>query len=54
MLNYQEIEWKLIHIASAVKAQVLYDMRFEVSFYDFYSLKFQKDIQIQEFLKKYS
>jgi|HubBroStandDraft_2_1064218.scaffolds.fasta_scaffold3213999_2 hypothetical protein len=54
MLNYLEIESKLIHMADAVKAQVLYDMRFDVNFYEFYSLKFQKETQIQEFLKRYS
>ena len=54
MLNYIEIESKLIHMADAVKAQVLYDMKFDVSFYDFFSLQFQKEIQIQEFLKRYS
>ena len=54
MLTIPEIDSKLISLGNATRAQVFYDMDFVVSHYDFMLLKFQKEIQLQDFLKRYS
>lgn len=41
-------------MAEAVMCEVFYDMKFEISLYDFFSLKFQKEVQAQDFLKYFA
>jgi hypothetical protein len=54
MLNPIEINNGLVNMAEAVMCEVFYDMKFHVNLYDFFSLKFQKEIQLQEFLKYFA
>jgi hypothetical protein len=54
MLNPIQINNELVNMAEAVMCEVFYDMRFHVDPYDFFSLKFQKEIQLQDFLKYYA
>ena len=54
MLNPVEIDNRLMNMAEAVKCEVLYDMNFKVDHYEFFSLKFQKEIQLQDFLQYFA
>ncbi len=51
MLNPIEINSKLATMGEAVKCEVLLDMKFRFDSYDFFNLKFQKEIQLQNLLK---
>lgn len=53
MLNYIEIQSKLANMAEATKAEVLYDMEFKVDKSEFFSLKFQKEVQFTEFINRF-
>lgn len=54
MLNPIQIDNELANMGEAVMAEVFYDMRFEVNEYDFFSLKFQKEVQFEDFLKYFT
>jgi len=54
MLNPLEIDNRLVNMAEAVKCEILYDMKFKIDHYDFLFLKFQKEIQLQDFLKYFA
>jgi hypothetical protein len=54
MLNEEEIKFKLVKLGDATRAKVLYDMDFNISHYDFFSLKFQQEVNLENFLKRYS
>lgn len=54
MLNYLEVKSRLIDIAEATKAQVFYDMKFDINSYKFFSLKFQSEVHFQNFFKRYA
>jgi hypothetical protein len=54
MLNPFEIDRKLANMAEAVKCEVLYDMKFKIDHYEFFSLSFQQEVQLQDFLKYFA
>ena len=50
MLNCEPIDAKIISLAEAVRAEVLYEVNMDVNFCEFYRLSLQKRTQEELFL----